>query len=81
MCHLYVKVEVVIHVSEIDISIDIFRTLFLVSLINTLVLFFRSRRWHTQRCVENSITKNTIGLPLHTDEKDTDLDLAAKQRC
>ena len=38
MCHLYVKVEVVIHVSEI-ISIDIFGILFLVSLINTLVLF------------------------------------------
>ena len=39
MCHLYVKVEVVIHVSEINISIDIFGALFLVSLINTLVLF------------------------------------------
>ena len=31
-----------------------------------------SRRWHTQRCVENSITNNSIGLPLHTDERDTD---------
>ena len=34
--------------------------------------FFRSIRWHTQRCVENSINKNSIGLPLHTDERDTD---------
>ena len=34
---------------------------------------------YTQRCVENSMTKNSIGLPLHTDERETDLDLAAKK--
>ena len=36
--HLYIKVEVTMNVSEMNISVYILRILFLVSLINTLVL-------------------------------------------
>ena len=56
--------EVVIHVSEIDISIDIFRTLFLVSLIIILLFYFLDPEDGTHKDgVKNSKLKIVLVCP------------------
>ena len=53
---------------------------YVVELFHIILLGFnRSTRWHTQRrCRHFEEIKNSIGLTLHTENRDTDFDLAAK---
>ena len=48
-----------------------------VELFNMILLYFhRSRRWHTQRWYRKFETRNSIGSPLHTEDKDTEIRIA-----